>query len=241
MGFFVRFTYNTADCFYPGMIKTKGSTNMELEGKKVNFLGDSITEGAGATDADKIYHAVFKNLSKASEVRNFGIGGTRLAKQNVPSENAKYDEYFSLRADKMPDDADLVVVFGGTNDYGHGDAQIGTFSDRSVDTFYGACHELFLKLINKYPESEIVVMTPIKRENENKPNAATGKVLKDYADIIKEVAQFYAIPVLDLYSMSGIVPDVPIIKEKYTSDGLHPNDSGHALIARRLIGFLKTL
>ena len=214
---------------------------METKNKIINFLGDSITEGSGASSAENIYHAVFKRLSGAAEVRNFGIGGTRLAKQKIPSENPRHDEHFSVRADRMPDDADLVVVFGGTNDYGHGDAPIGTFSDRCVDTFYGACHELFLKLINKYPESEIVVMTPIKRENENIPNAVTGKVLADYVKIIKEVAEFYALPVLDLYNMSSIAPDVPILKEKYTSDGLHPNDRGHELIAKRLMGFLNIL
>ena len=47
-------------------------------------------------------------------------------------------------------DADGVVVFGGTDDFGHGDAPIGTPSDRTYDTFYGACHVLFSKLIEKY-------------------------------------------------------------------------------------------
>ena len=28
---------------------------MELKGKKINFLGDSITEGVGASAPDKVY------------------------------------------------------------------------------------------------------------------------------------------------------------------------------------------
>ena len=28
---------------------------MELKGKKINFLGDSITEGVGATDPEAMY------------------------------------------------------------------------------------------------------------------------------------------------------------------------------------------
>ena len=33
----------------------------------------------------------------------------------------------------MPTDADFTFVFGGTNDYGHGDAKMGTFGDGSKD------------------------------------------------------------------------------------------------------------
>ncbi len=31
---------------------------MQLEGLKINFLGDSITEGLGVSSPDAIYHAV---------------------------------------------------------------------------------------------------------------------------------------------------------------------------------------
>lgn len=214
---------------------------MELKGKKINFLGDSITAGGCASCGENIYHAVFGKMAEAAEIRTFGVGGTRIAKQQKPSDEPAVDEYFSLRADKMPEDADVVVVFGGTNDYGHGDAPIGKPEDKTSDTFYGACDELYLKLINKYPQSMIVVMTPLKRENENTPNEATQKPLVEYVNIIKEVAARYALPVLDLYNTSGVVPDVKINKETYTADGLHPNDRGHELIARRLFNFLKTL
>ena len=35
----------------------------------------------------------------------------------------------------MDSDADVVVVFGGTNDFGHGDAKLGTFESRDPYTF----------------------------------------------------------------------------------------------------------
>ena len=60
-------------------------------------------------------------------------------------------------------------------------------------------------------------------------------------DIIKEVAEYYALPVLDLYSVSGIQPCVPILKEKYCPDGLHPNDAGHIKLKNRILEFLKAL
>ena len=65
--------------------------------------------------------------------------------------------------------------------------------------------------------------------------------LAGYVSIIREVAEFYGLPVLDLFSTSGLQPKVDIIKETYMPDGLHPSDAGALRIARRLIGFLQTL
>ena len=46
------------------------------------------------------------------------------------------------------------------------------------------------------------------------------------------------VPVLDLYAVSGIQPEIEIIREMYMPDGLHPNDAGTEIIAKRLMGFL---
>jgi len=217
---------------------------VELQGKKISFLGDSITEGCGTSCEEKNYVSVFGRLSGA-EVRNYGISGTRIARQTVPSEEPKFDNDFVKRADEMDADADIIVVFGGTNDYGHGDAAFGTFDSHDVHTFYGALHTLCQKLINKYPDAEIVFMTPLHRLEENKQinefgirNVAT---LSEYVDAIKEVTKYYAIPTLDLYSVSRLQPEVEVLKERYMPDGLHPNDAGAEIIARRLLGFLKSL
>lgn len=80
--------------------------------------------------------SVFGALSGA-EVKNYGIGGTRIARQREKSEEEKFDQDFVKRADEMEEGADAVVVFGGTNDFGHGDAAIGDFDSRDVYTFYG--------------------------------------------------------------------------------------------------------
>lgn len=211
---------------------------MELQGKKINFLGDSITEGVGVETEKEIYLNVIKEEEGLAEARNYGISGTRLARQFGPSE---FGEAYSDRYTEMDSDADVVVAFGGTNDFGHGDAPFGTFEDRTQESYYGACHALMSGLIEKYPEAVIVFMTPLHRVSEDEPSVGNGLPLKAYVDAIKEVAEYYAIPVLDLYSLSGIQPRVPIIREKYCPDGLHPNGEGHRLIAARLSGFLKTL
>ena len=102
---------------------------MELKNKKILFLGDSITQGVGASSPETAYVSVFGALSGAS-VMNFGVSGTRIAEQKTPSNEPSFDETFERRAERMPSDADVVVVFGGTNDFGHGDARFGCFEDR---------------------------------------------------------------------------------------------------------------
>lgn len=218
---------------------------MELQGKKINFLGDSITEGHGTSAAGK----KFTDLLAANYgviARNYGIGGTRIAKQHTPSIEPRWDQDFITRAAEMEADADAVVVFGGTNDYGHGDAPLGTMGDRDPLTFYGALHTLYIDLITKYPDNPIVILTPLHRCNELSPRGDGGKPqdvapLKTYVDIIREVAEYYSLPVLDLYKTSGMQPEVPIIKERYIPDGLHPNDAGHVILAEKIAGFMKGL
>ena len=219
---------------------------MKLQGLKINFLGDSITEGAGVSTPENIYWNRLKRDCGLAEARGYGIGGTRFAKQTVPSENPRMDLDFCSRLHEMDGDADVVVIFGGTNDFGHGDAPLGSMHDRVPTTFYGACHTLFLDVINKYPNATIVIMTPLHRHNEDNVHGSGAKVvnlapLSTYVNIIREVAEYYSLPVLDLWRVSGIQPRVDAIKRKYCPDGLHPNDAGHAIIAQRLKGFLETL
>ncbi|MBR0101032.1 MAG: SGNH/GDSL hydrolase family protein [Treponema sp.] len=214
---------------------------MELKGKKILFLGDSITEGWGTSSNEKIFWSLL-SARDGVEAFGYGIGGTRIARQKFPSTEAKWDQDFLSRVGSMEDKADVVVVFGGTNDYGHGDAPLGLMDDRDATTFYGALHCLYQALLKKYPAAQIVVMTPLHREGENNLLNDFGLrnvgFLSDYVRIIKEVAAFYALPVLDLYSLSGIQPDVPLLKERYAPDGLHPNDAGHERIYRLLREFL---
>lgn len=217
---------------------------MELTGKKINFLGDSITEGHGTSDQKCIYHQRMKDELGLAAARNYGIGGTRIARQQAES-NPDWDRYFASRIPEMDADANIIVVFGGTNDYGHGDAPIGEFSDRTPDTFYGAMHDLIIKLAEKYSDATIVFMTPTHRGNEQSPRGDGYKAptlpLVGYVDIIKEVCRYYGIPVCDLYANVAIQPDIGVYREKYIPDGLHPNDAGHRIIADRLTAFLKAL
>ena len=175
-----------------------------LKDRKIVFLGDSITEGCGASEYSKSFVAQFEKETGAI-VTNLGIGGTRIAYQKVPSvNNLLFDRYYETRIYEIPLDAEVIVVFGGTNDYGHGDAPFGTINDTTVYTFYGALNSLMSKLKYVFPNAQIIFATPLRRMQENKeslndygyPHHAS---FKDYRDAIIIAAAKYNYPVIDLY------------------------------------------
>lgn len=219
---------------------------MELKGAVINIIGDSITEGVGASSEENRYTDVFARMVGA-KVNNYGISGSRIANQRINT-GERHEAHFCMRMAEMDESADAVVVFGGTNDYGHGDAPLGQFTDRTPDTFYGACHVLMGGLVQRYCGKPIVIMSPLHRLNEKDP-AGDGRdrklevraPLSRYREILLEVAAYYALPVLDLYLISGMQPAHDLCRERLMPDGLHPSDEGHAIIAKLLANFLRLL
>ena len=216
---------------------------MDIKGLKINFMGDSITEGLGSKKKKKKGYVSVIAEKYGAVCNNYGYSGTRIAKQTVPSAEKRSDNFFCGRIDEMDKDADAVVIFGGTNDFGHGDAELGCMSDRTYDTFYGALHYLYSNIIEKFPTAKIVVVTPTHRINEDNLRGDGFKPhdyfdLKTYVNIIREVAEYYSLPVLDLFKESGLQPKVPVIQKMYMPDGLHPSDLGHSLLAEKIANFL---
>ena len=206
--------------------------------KKINFLGDSITEGAGASVRENMYTSLVAKYFNAEEC-NYGIGGTRIAKQVKRTHNPD-DDVFMCRAVLLEADADFTFVFGGTNDYGHGDARMGNFEDRNPYTFYGAMHELVSYLVDKISKERLCFILPIPRYNQDDPYAdgkdEPGMPLSGYIQAEKEVLDYYGVEYIDLSDVfyepkSSGVDDLFV-------DGLHPNDKGHQRIAENLIKYL---
>ena len=225
---------------------------MNIKGFKVNFLGDSITEGTGVTDkVNCCYHNRLAKLCQLSAVNNYSIGGTRLAHQVHPSEKPRYDLCFCGRAYDMDTTADMVIVYGGVNDYIHGDAPFGELGDTTPATYCGGVYFLMKYLREVYGSKPIVFMTParcfLRKEvsdlvpSTHAKKTTPGKVLLAYVDVILETAKQFDIPVLDLYRTLGIDPHDEASFNAYTVDGLHFNDAGHGVIAEKLKAFLETL
>ncbi len=201
---------------------------MKLEGARINFLGDSITEGVGTTAPDKVYHQLIKEKFGMECAYNYGVSGTRIARQSKPTVDAlMFDLAFGIRAEVMCRDVDAVVVFGGTNDYGHGDAHFGEIDSEDEWTFCGAVNALISKLKRDFPDAEIVFMTPLHRHDETIPTNPDFKILSDYADAMREICGKRGVKVIDLFEINPIDPK----DAELEPDGLHPSDKGHVVLA----------
>jgi lysophospholipase L1-like esterase len=224
---------------------------MDIKGFKVNFLGDSITEGVGVSDrANCRYDNRLAAMCQLSAVNNYGISGTRLAHQIHASETPRYDLCFCGRAYNMDTTADMVIVYGGVNDYIHGDAPFGELGDTTPATFCGGVWFLMNYLRETYADKPVIFMTPARcKFNEcddllPSPRPAkrgTGEPLRVYVDIILQTAKQFDIPVLNLYENLGIDPHDPKMHHDYTVDGLHFNDAGHEILAQRLKEFIDSI
>lgn len=203
---------------------------------KIIFLGDSITEGAGASRPENTYVSIVEK-TLGIECLNYGIGGTRFARQKELHCNCVQFNYdFNMRFEILPD-ADFLVCLGGTNDFGHGTAPLGEYNSENVWTFHGATNLLFRNLSNKYGKSKILIVLPLPRIDEENDKGeffiakpAGSPKMSVYADIIKMYAEKYGLHVADFRKQFG-TPNTRN-NEGLFFDGLHPNDSGHALLAK---------
>lgn len=221
---------------------------MELKGKTINYLGDSITEGCGVEDvANNRYDNVMLRKCGLKEVRNYGIGGTRYAYQVKPTVDCpQFDLYFCGRAIWMNPDADIVVVYGGVNDYLHGTAPFGTEEDTSPETFCGAANWLMKYLKEAYAGKTIVIMTPAHcclrgEAPDTNPSGSNNRPLSDYVGVIERTAKKHQLPCLNLFEKLPINPNKEEDRIKYTADGLHLNDAGQEVLADLLADFIKAL
>lgn len=207
---------------------------------KINFLGDSITYGSGSSARGKDYVSLVGKILGA-DVNNYGVGGTRFAVLNNPKKDSPYEEDFNTRARKMGD-ADIVFVFGGTNDYGHGTTVLGDKKSRNVYEFCGAINLLIDFLDERYGKEKAIFILPLPRYGggnrygefeENSYRPTFYDYVKAEREVLEERGQTY----LDF---SEFFPEPETDKgDALTVDGLHPNDRGHALLAEKICEYLK--
>jgi lysophospholipase L1-like esterase len=199
-----------------------------------NALGDSITFGMGTT---KQYHSYIKDAMGIATVNNYGINSSEVTSPGIQPMCERYAT--------MADNAEVITVFAGVNDFLH-NKKIGV--ETSVDTseLYGALNVLLPGLKEKYPNGRIGYITPLKVRygvfdvNTDGTNKL-GYVLADYVNAIKISCAKHDIPILDLNALEGFDPNVDEINSTYFADGLHPNAKGHGVIYPHIMEFIKQL
>lgn len=162
--------------------------------KKMLVFGDSITQGYDALRPSNHYIA---KLADAFDVEEFNvaIGGEIF-----------FPELIGAASDLKPD---YVIVGYGTNDW----------SKTEQHCFKENCQSFFKSLYNKYPSSQICVLTPIWRRDyeEEKTFGSFFEVEK----IINNICSKYGkITVVQGWDM------VPHSENYYADLRLHPNDKG---------------
>jgi len=237
------------------------------QGKRVAYLGDSITDPNNDGSRLKYWNYLQDWLGITPFV--YGVSGHQW--NAIPSQAEK------LKAEHGAD-FDAIMIFMGTNDFNSG-VPIGewyTENEEQVlagihetkhlvkrmrqhfcmtDSTYKGCINIALDKIKRmYPDKQMVLLTPIHRagfyanEKNWQPTEdyrnKCGEYLKSYIDAVKEAGNIWSVPVIDLNALSGLYPMMDEQTQYFHDsdrDRLHPNDKGHERIARTLMYQLLTL
>lgn len=209
------------------------NNRIDFSDKKIVCLGDSITAAANLENMEDYqqysYPAYLKELLGAGSVENLGIGGSSIGRY---WENAFVDRYKDI-----PQDADIILVMGGTNDgFCVSQEDFGTMKDREERTFIGDLDELMRGLKENYPDAQIIFITPL-------PNVLHDMLRKerDYllpqtmiANAMKELGDEYEIPVIDLYNSNVLDSHDAAVIYNYMPDGVHCNPEGYQVLAEKI-------
>lgn len=206
---------------------------IDFSDKKIACLGDSITAAANLEDEENYlsyaYPSVLGEVLGADEVYNLGIGGSSIGRY--------WADAFVERYTEIPEDTDIIIVMGGTNDgFCLSEEEFGTLSEREQRTFCGDLDELMRGLRENYPNAEIYFATPL-------PNILQDYLMRerDYllpqsylVNVILTLAEEYDFHVIDLYN-SNILDshDVDIVTD-YMPDGVHANKAGYRILAEHI-------
>lgn len=220
-------------------------TSADWSDASVVFVGDSITAGVGTT---KAYHTFIQETGEFGSVDSRGIAGSCISER---SDYGASNTPLIHRYASIPD-ADLIVIFMGTNDYGH-ETPLGSPSDTTDVSFYGALNVIIPGIQAQHPNSQLVFVTPLHRYGfgtskllgtkfsyDSIPNGR-GHTLGDYVTAIQGVCSKYAVPTIDLFNSCPINPENRADREAYFPDGLHPNAAGHEIVANLILDGLRLI
>ena len=147
---------------------------------KTTTLGDSITEG-------NTWQPFLSSVLGINIIKNAGVGGTTVADYAGLVDKTLYMASDS-RINTIPSDTQMLIFMGGSNDWSQS-IPIGTISDSTKDTFYGAYQMVLDKVYARVPNARILLMLqPFRKDMYSNAN---GNVLQDYRDATEKIAKKY--------------------------------------------------
>lgn len=175
---------------------------------------------------------------------------------------------------KSGDDVDAILVFTGTNDFNsdvplgvwwteteetvNRDGRMVKVKRRLPNkdgkTVRGRINIALEKIKSAYPDRQVVLMTPIRRgfftcgktnvQPEDSYANELGLYIGDYARVVREAGEVWSVPVIDMYSESGLVLSMPAYTDccnRANTDRLHPCTEGCRRLALTVVARLKAL
>lgn len=232
------------------------------QGKRVGFIGDSITDPNCYGDNIKKYWSFLQEWLGITPYV-YGVSGRQW--NDVPRQAEKLKS-------EHGDEVDAILVFMGTNDFNGGipigewftekeEMVMGAWGETqklvsrkrrtpvmSNDTYRGRLNLGISYLKRLFPDKQIILLTPLHRSlanfgetnvqpDENYQNSC-GEYVDAYIQNIKEAGSLWGIPVIDFDAVTGMNP---MIEEQLTYfydskfDRLHPNTKGQERMARTLM------
>lgn len=210
-----------------------GQSTLDFSDKKIACLGDSITQAANLESMEDYqqysYPTKLAEILGAEEVVNLGIGGSSIGRY---WQDAFVDRYMDI-----PEDTDLILVMGGTNDgFCLHRENVGNFEERSPRTLIGDLDELMRGLKENYPDAEVVFVTPL-------PNVLHDILRKDRPELMSQrvivdsmiaLAREYEFDVIDLYDSNLLDSHDAAVISNYMPDGVHCNPDGYQILAEHI-------
>ena len=220
---------------------------------KVQVFGDSITDELWRTDKTTWltdFEKYFANYDIT--IINSAVGGSGI-NQGYVDNGGRYPEktdgnymYDLLTDGTLETDSDIIVLFGGTNNWAGGQMYLGQLGDdKTSNTFYGWCKSN-IDYITTHSKSLVFVCTMCQRYNTvdqsrptnsiGEPLNSKGNTLREFCDAWVEVAHLYGVPVIDInYELGWNRNNV----REFCGDGLHPNAEAAPIIANIIASYIK--
>lgn len=214
-------------------IEDMSKTESWYKDKKICAYGDSVTE----QNKWQSFVSSYFNCS----FYNKGVGGTTVTQINSSTNHMSGD----TRIETIPTDSDVVLVFGGHNDWSNASINMGDIKTDALSesTSFKSAFALMLKKIQtRCPNAKIITMTPVGGRteeasvNQDKQFYIRDLCMTDFANAVKEISAYYGIPCIDINANSGINT---LNHTTYIADVIHPNVEGGKLIANEVINGLK--
>lgn len=196
-----------------------------IEGKRIALIGDSNTQYNAdnfKTYMEETYGCSFTPLGYAGatwETSN-GIDATdnnAVGRVNNIIKNA--DE------NKLITEYDAIIFMMGTNSSAIGEP---TDTSDNVSTMCGAMRYCMEKICYYGRKISIGVIIPFTADMNYNANSRKDNVLPEKFQYIKQIAEEFSVPTLDLYNSGRIIPDgqTPDGKTYYLGDSVHLGGNG---------------